>query len=200
MRILVVLAVAALAGCNAYVPHMRTIRGNHSVSRGDYQPAIVDYLRAQEDGSFRYWIAYNLGNVYHFLGESDAAQERWDAARDSGDPELIYRASFNRGVFFFEQGRYREAFQQFRYTLENRPGSLEAKRNMELTLERMLAETELTGTSSGGGAAGTGGTATIEDRLDSGTGDRMLDYMRRREEQRWRANVGQIDEPSDEDW
>ncbi len=194
--------VVVLGSCNAYVPHLRTIRANYNVSRGDYQPAIVDYLRAQEDGFFQHWIAYNLGNIYHFLGESNAALERWDFARNSNDQELLFRASFNRGVFFFEQGRYREAFQQFRLALELQPGHIAAKRNMEMTLERLFAETELTGPAGGQSSTPGGSTpgAPGEDLLDSGTANRMLDYMRRREEQRWRANVEETVDPLTQDW
>ncbi len=190
--------VLPLAGCNVYRPHLLTIRANYNTSRGEYQPAIVDYLRARDGGHFERWLAYNLGNVYHFLGESNAALERWEFARDTDAAPLIYNASFNRGVYFLEQGRYREARNQFRTALEVEPASVDAKRNFELTLERLSAETDLTGDlpSEDSAEAPTGAVSPPE----STGGSRMLDYMRRREDQRWRANQQMLADPDVEDW
>jgi tetratricopeptide (TPR) repeat protein len=189
---------AVLSGCNGYAAHALTVRANYNVSRGEYQPAIVDYLRARENQLYDAWLAYNLGNVYHYLGESNAALERWDFARSSGAPELVYGANFNRGVYFFEQGRYREARRQFRIALEADPGSIPAKRNLELTLERLTAEADLTGETVP--PDGTGDRAERQEEVVSGGSSRMLDYMRRREEQRWRANQQTRVDPDVLDW
>lgn len=195
---LLLITVFLTSGCNVYRSHLLTIRANYNVSRGEYQPAIVDYLRARESGQFDHWLAYNLGNVYHYLGESNAALERWDFSRASDARDLRYGASFNRGVYFFEQGRYREARTQFRTALEVDPTSVAAKRNLELTLERLTAEADLTGDIPPGSETSTSGAATAAD--GSGGGNRMLDYMRRREEQRWRANQQHRVAPDVEDW
>lgn len=196
--------VPLLAGCNAYGPHVQTLRGNYAFSSGDYQPAIVDYLRAQEDGLFEGWIAFNLGNVYYFLGESQAALDRWDAARDTGDRDIMFRSAFNHGVFFFEQGRYREAFRQFRYALELSPGDASARHNMEMTVIRLLADSDLSQRSEErlheSNQQSPSDRSPGDSTLDQGTANRMLDYMRRREEQRWRANVEQAPDAEVEDW
>lgn len=193
-----ILVPIMLSGCNLYGPHFLTARANYNVSRGEYQPAIVDYLRAREGGQFDHWLAYNLGNVYHFLGESNAALERWDHARSSESRDLVFRASFNRGVYFLEQGRYREARRHFRTALELEPANRAAKWNLELALERISAEADLTSeTASMDPAAG---TTRADTSGAGGGGSRMLDYMRRREEQRWRASR-QVDvDPDVEDW
>lgn len=192
------IGLSTLTGCTGYTAHALTVRANYNVSRGEYQPAIVDYLRAQENELYGAWLAYNLGNVYHYLGESNAALERWDSARSSDAPELVYGANFNQGVYFFEQGRYREARRKFRIALEADPGSVAAKRNLELTLERLTAESDLTGEAAP--PNGTGERTEQRERAVSGAGSRMLDYMRRREEQRWRANQQTQVDPDVLDW
>ncbi len=201
---LLALMVPMIVGCNAYGPHIQTLRGNYAFSSGDYQPAIVDYLRAQEDGMFEGWIAFNLGNVYFFLGESPAALDRWDAARDTGDRDIMFRSAFNHGVFFFEQGRYREAFHQFRNALELSPGDVSARHNMEMTVVRLLADSDLSQRSDERTSSpphdSSSDQSPGDSALDQGTANRMLDYMRRREEQRWRANIEQAPDPEVEDW
>lgn len=200
-NVLLSLAIAVsfytLAGCNAYRPHFLTIRANYNVSRGDYQPAIVDYLRAQDNRQYARWLSYNLGTVYHYLGESNAALERWEYALGSDAADLVYSARFNTGVFFFEQGRNREARRYFRAALESHPTSTAAKRNLELTLERLTAEADLTGEISGRTESSENRRASTETRE---SGSRMLDYVRRKEEQRWRANRRHSVNPQIEDW
>ena len=191
--VVIVALVTALASCNAYFPHLRVIRANYNVSRGEYQPAVVDYLRARDDSEVEPWLSYNLGNVYHFLGESPAAVEEWEASRDSGVEDLMFGSSFNRGVFLYEQGRFDEAIGEFRFALQIDPGSRAAKNNLELTLEKIAAGSELEGETT----AGTSGAGSNQD--DDGT-TRMLDYVRRKEEQRWRANSGDGVAPDAQDW
>lgn len=195
MRILLVLGAAlVLSSCNAYFPHLRVIRANYQVSRGEYQPAIVDYLRAREGEEFQPWLSYNLGTVYHYLGESGAAVDQWELAISSAVPEAGFGASFNRGVYLFEQGRYGDAFEAFRYALQLDPGSRAAKTNMELTLQRLEARSDLNGEQSGAASASGGGRGT-----DGGT-TRMLDYIRRKQEQQWRANNQTSLPDGTEDW
>ena len=183
-----------LVSCNAYVPHLQVVRANYNVSRGEYQPAIVDYLRAQETAQFGNWLSYNLGNVYHFLGEAEAADDRWEAARSSNVTDLLFGASFNQGVYLYEQGRYGEALAQFRFALSVEPESVAAKNNFELTLEKIEAGSELAGRSRASTESGSGVS-------QDGTGaTRMLDYMRRTEEQRWRANLDAGVSPTASDW
>lgn len=197
-RLVILLLPFLLTGCNAYFPHLRVIRANYSVSRGEYQPAIVDYLRAREATEYEHWLAYNLGTVYHYLGESGAASVQWETARESDVDDLMFGASFNRGVFLFEQGRYEEAYREFRFALRVSPGSREAKENLELTLERIDAGSELDGEPAreAGASSGASGDA---DGDGAGT-TRMLDYVRRKEEQRWRANSEMAPPREDRDW
>lgn len=191
---LVVLAMLALGSCNAYFPHLRVIRANYQVSRGEYQPAIVDYLRAREVEEFQPWLAYNLGTVYHYLGESGAAVDQWELAIGSDVADAGFGASFNQGVYLFEQGRYAAAFQSFRYALQLDPGSRAAKTNMELTLQRLEAGSDI-----GSDRQSATGTSAGQSGADGGT-TRMLDYIRRKQEQQWRANNQTSLPEGAEDW
>jgi tetratricopeptide (TPR) repeat protein len=196
--ILFSLMVLLLSGCSQELPHARVVRGNYNVSRGEYQRAIVDYLRAREETQYEPWIAYNLGNVYHFLGEADAALDQWDIAQQTDVADLQFGAGFNRGVYLFEQGRYADALPQFRFALRIDPTSVAAKRNYELTLTRLNSGSGLPGDAQSGGQA----EAEQTDGADTpeSTATRMLDYIRRKEEQQWRANAERELSPEDRDW
>lgn len=194
-RIMLFVLPFLLVSCNAYFPHLRVVRANYNVSRGEYQPAIVDYLRAQGVSEYEPWLAYNLGTVYHYLGESGAAVDRWEAAWESDVDDLMYGARFNRGVFLFEQGRFRDAFREFRYALQINPASRAAKTNMELALERIDAGSELDGD---GPRDSTGDEERGES--EAGGGQRMLEYLRRKQEQEWRANQEHGVSDEAEDW
>ncbi len=193
--VILVLILSVFASCGREFPQLRVVRGNYSVSRGDYQKAIVDYLRAREHSEYVPWISYNLGNVYHFLGEAEAAVEQWNRAQNVDIRDLQFGAAFNRGVYYFEQGQYDEALSQFRFALMVDPSSVPAKRNFELAYERMESGSGLTrdSTSVTPGSAG-------ESSGQESTATRMLDYVRRKEEQRWRANAEQSPVEEVRDW
>lgn len=186
-----------IASCTPYTPHARVVRANYNVSRGEYQAAIVDYLRALESEQYELWLSYNLANVYHYLGESGAAVERWDDAQGGDVADLIFGAAFNSGVYLYERGHYEEAFDRFRYALTIDPMNVDAKQNLELTLGKISAEAEI------GEDGDTSPSTTEVDNAEvggPGTGTRMLDYVRRKEEQRWRASSESTPETGVRDW
>lgn len=180
----IVATLITVSSCAPYTSHARVARANYNVSRGEYQAAIVDYLRALESNEFEPWLAYNLANVYHYLGESGAAVDRWADAQNGDVPDLAFGAAFNAGVYLYEQGRYSSAFDQFRYALTIDPASVDAKRNLELALEKIAAESEI---GEEGGTPTSSGEKGRAEADEPGAGARMLDYVRRKEEQRWRA-------------
>ena len=180
LRILAVPAVVLLGSCGFGEPHVSVLQGNYAYGQGRFQRATVEYLEALSTDQHLPWILYNLGNSYHSLGENEAALEMWNAALSSQDPELMYRAGFNRGVLFYEQGRFDEAYNEFRYALVINPSSIAAKVNLELTVQKLRAGTAA---ESGRPAAGNGGG----DGEPSAETLRVLNYIRRKEVNRWRS-------------
>lgn len=181
-----------LAGCAPVSSHLEVLQGNYFFSRGDYQESIVSYLTLLEEPEVGEYVSYNLGNVYQALGEGNAALRMWDQAEASDDLQLLYRVSFNRGVFHFERGEYEEAFDAFKEALRLNNGSLGAKINLELTLLRLNAEEQLTpqtGEQPSGESAEIGSEAL-----------RVLEFVRRKEQQRWEANRERESSEFQRDW
>ena len=174
------LAVVLMTSCSFGEPHISVLQGNYAYGQGRFQRATVEYLGALEQAQHIPWILYNLGNSYHSLGEHEAALEMWNAALSSKDPEVMYRAGFNRGVLFYEQGRFDEAYNEFRYALVINPSSIAAKVNLELTVHKIRAGTAAESgrsTTANGGGDGEPSAETL----------RVLNFIRRKEVNRWRS-------------
>ncbi len=170
---LLLLLLASCGGRNAYI---EVVKGNYYYGRGMYQASVVSYLKALEEGSHTAWIRYNLANVYHSLGETDAALGMWKEAEAAQDHELLFATSFNRGTLLFELGKYREAYDEFRHALEIDPSRVEAKINLELALRKL---------GGGGPSSQSHGDQPPKKREDP---DRILDYVKKKEATRWKAS------------
>ncbi len=180
LRVGTLLALVLMGSCSFGEPHISVLQGNYAYGQGRFQRATVEYLEALEADQHVPWILFNLGNSYHSLGENEAALEMWNAALSSQDPQVMYRAGFNRGVLFYEQGRFEEAYNEFRYALVINPSSIAAKVNLELTVQKLRAGTTA---ENGRPAAGSGGG----DGEPSAETLRVLNYIRRKEVNRWRS-------------
>lgn len=186
------ICLVLLTGCAIGTAYREVFLGNDSFSRGDYQEATVHYLDAQHSGTeYQAWISYNLGNVYHSLGEVNAAMELWNVATHTTDKALLFNVQFNRGIAFYESGHYDEAYQAFRETLELDPANMDAKLNLELTQKKLQA------------AAGTptitetASPSAIQGSEDS---DRLLEYVRRKEGRIWIPTIPHTDTETANDW
>ena len=176
-----------LAGCGMNNVYVDVIQGNYHYGRGHYQQAIVSYLRALETEKHTEWVEYNLGNAYHSLGETEAALAVWETAGLTQAPALQFHIAYNKGCLYYELGKYREAYGEFRHALRLRPSAVDAKINLELSLRKMAS----------------GGDPASQTKIGSiGAGDesgRILDYVRRKEGTKWTA-TGSIDDHNSEDW
>lgn len=176
----------ALSACGME-QHLRVLKGNYAHGQGHFQSATVDYLRAWEEEDYREWVAYNLGNVYYAMGEVQAALGMWERAQESDEADILFGVTFNKGVFYYERGRYEDAYAQFKRSLEIDPGSVDAKVNLELALQKLRAGEQVARGEPSGSDGEEGPTAqTI----------RILEYVRRKEETRWFATE-EIEDESD---
>ena len=137
-KILLLFAVLLiLTGCTKLNPYIRVAKGSRAYANGDFQRANISYIEAGKYGEYDHWISYNLGMVYYALGEVEAAESEWQIAEGAQDEELSYRVLLNYGVLLYERGAYADAYEKFRNALEINPPGVEAKKNLELTVEKM---------------------------------------------------------------
>jgi tetratricopeptide (TPR) repeat protein len=186
-------AVLLVSACDVSSPHISVLRGNHAFEQGNYQAATVHYLEHWDNQTYDPWIAYNLGNVYHFLGEFDAAEEMWRAAGEEEDEELRFAVAFNTGVMAYELAQYNRAYTLFRDALMIDSSSVAAKRNLELALRKLEA---------GEGIEERGDSGEQEQSQEELSSDavRILEYVRRKEGAQWVAPDQQQPTQSGRDW
>lgn len=184
---LLLLPLMLLSSCNILEPGLSVLRGNYLYQQGRYQDALLFYLHGEDSGKFEGRIQYNMGNVYYALGEGPAALELWTIIDGNTDLEVTYNTIFNQGVIYYQMGNYPEAYRSFRTALELRSGSLDAKRNLEMTIDRLEAE------------ARSGETRSESPTLET-TDDarRILQYIRRKEGNPWKSE--QNNPASVNDW
>jgi tetratricopeptide (TPR) repeat protein len=181
------LVIFFLAGCEIQNVYFNLIQGQYYYGRGQYQEAIVSYMRALESDQHTRWVEYNLGNAYYSLGEVEAAASIWDKAAQTTEPALQFHIAYNKGSLYYEMGKYQEACGEFKHALRLEPSALDAKINLELSLRKM---------SSGGGTQSPGNSGPPPAGDDA---SRILDYVKRREGTKWKAS-DEINHRDADDW
>lgn len=191
LRFLTAAAAALLfVSCSDIQAGVDVLMGNYAFQRGDYQKASLHYLHVTADTRFDPWVQYNLGNVYNALGESNTAFAAWNQVDEKAPEELLFRLNFNKGVLQYQKGIYQEAYESFKKALILRPTSLDAKKNLELSLQKIQnLGKQLPPRTSGGDSPGQIGP---ESRA-------LLDYIRRLEGTQWKSTP-QKAESASSDW
>jgi len=153
--------------------YLKVIEGNYAFSRGEYEEANLVYIQGLDTSEYADRLLFNLGNVYHSLGESPAAMEEWQSSvNESQDPELLFRIAFNRGVLHYEMGNYQSAYNDFRKALRLEPDDVEAKANLEYCLRKLnLTENQQENRKKA--------DPSQESKEVSDDGSRILDYVKR---------------------
>ena len=195
--IMAALSAMLATSCDNFQSSLKVLTGNVNHARGKYQKSILNYLHGDdllEDG--RDVVLYNLANVYYSLGEENAAMQTWSLAKSiTSDKDVLYRIAFNQGVFFYQRGRFHEAYSSFRRALKLNPADVDTKINLEDSLLRIskFAGAESSGLQANGLNSGPAGSAVS--RKDG----RLLDYVRRKEVSAWQEAPVES-EAAEEDW
>jgi tetratricopeptide (TPR) repeat protein len=136
-------------------------------------------------------VAYNLGTLYHALGEPEVAEAEWNIAAETDSPELLARVAYNYGIHLFESGRFDEAYRSFRTALELNPQDVDTKINLEYTLQKLESQNE--GPREMGAPEAEGGETGQEVQM-------ILEYVRRKEEGRWQSTETIDEDFRVQDW
>ncbi|HOV37556.1 MAG TPA: tetratricopeptide repeat protein [Spirochaetales bacterium] len=176
--------------CSGATTGWLIVQGNYYYSKGDFQRAQLSYLQALEKGKYAEWIHYNLGNVYYTLGEGKAALEEWEKAELTQDRRVMFNVAFNKGLLSLESGNFKEAERLFKRALELDSTHIPAKINLEYTLKKL--ESSLSG--------GMSAKSSMKQEAIDEQSDRILDYIRKKEINRWMASNKITPEETAEDW
>ncbi|MDR2742194.1 MAG: tetratricopeptide repeat protein [Treponema sp.] len=176
--------------CSDVPGKLKIIEGGFFNSQEMYTEAIVAYRSSLAFTESAPYGEYGLGVVYLSLDEGDAALERFTTAEkaladidDKEHRELRYRIHYNSGVIRFRNEDFAGAAGEFRKALEASGNHIEAKRNLELSLLSTSRR----------------GDSTPSRLIDGGNAERgddaLFDYLRHKEQDRWRSREWVEDTP-----
>jgi tetratricopeptide (TPR) repeat protein len=182
----------AASSCSNSRVYLDVIEGNYAFSRGEYQEANFDYARVKGIEPYTEYISYNLGNVFYALGEIDSAVKEWESINENGKMEITVRKLFNTGVLLFELSRYEESYKIFRHVLEIDPSNINAKINLEYSIQKMNFTTENRAPLS---------ETPVKDLQKTDDVSRILDFVKRKETNIWESeNNSNSDLSKLKDW
>ncbi len=184
------LFTVTLVSCSSARVYVGAVRAANDYSQGEYQDANRRLMRIRDAGVFVPWIDYNLGTVYYALGEPASALDIWQDTDAGATGELAFRLAFNLGVLDYERGAYDSAYRRFRRALEIDPTSIEAKINLEFTIEKL-------------DAPASGGAESERDAAPGAEVERILQYIERierLERNTWRSTESVDEIGETEDW
>jgi Ca-activated chloride channel family protein len=135
--LVVSITVTLVCSCSNIAGKLAVIEGNFYNERQQYAQAISAYMRARKSPEAVPYAEFGLGTVYYNLDEAALAVDRFAAAdqASAGDRTLQYRIHYNTGIVRYEEGNFAGAVSEFRQALELSEESIEAKRNLELSLQ-----------------------------------------------------------------
>lgn len=134
--------ILMLSGCSSETSQI--LKGTYAVKQKQLRHAVSCFFKAGESAKASKnqeaieYALYDLGTTYAMLGESDAAMEKFLLIDDDAPKNVRYAKYYNAGVLAHKEGKYDEALEFFRKSLEIDSSRIEAKINMELSIQ--LAE------------------------------------------------------------
>jgi len=190
--VLVFVISLVFISCNNSNMYMDVIEGNYAFSRGEYQEANLNYLNVRGKKMYNDYISYNLGNVYYALGEVNSAFKEWKSVNEDKESKISIQTNFNTGVLLFELSRYEDAYQMFKNILKFDPSNINAKINLEYSIQKMNFSRENSIKQP---------EEIIENTHKTYDVSRVLDFVKRKESNIWKSTENpDTNSSNQEDW
>lgn len=134
VTIVLLAGVSTLLGGEA---HRRTEKGNQLYLKGQNDPALSEYQKAQASMPEAPQLHYDIGNVLYRQENYAGAAEAYEHALGVAGPELSSRAAYNLGNALFHDEKYDEAVKAYTRALKGAPADTDAKHNLEMALRAL---------------------------------------------------------------
>lgn len=134
------IAFVLLAGLSSFLggeAHRRTEKGNALYEKGQNDPALSEYQKAQGVIPEAPQLHYDIGNVLYRQENWAGAAEEYERALGAAGPDLSSRAAYNLGNALFHDEKYDEAVKAYTRALKNVPQDGDAKHNLEMALRAL---------------------------------------------------------------
>ena len=134
------IALALLAGLSTLLggeAHRRTEKGNALYLKGQSEPALSEYQKAQSVLPEAPQLHYDIGNVLYRQENWAGAAEAYEHALGVAGPDLSARAAYNLGNALFHDEKYDDAVKAYTRALKGAPQDGDAKHNLEMALRAL---------------------------------------------------------------
>jgi len=133
-------------GCKSST--MEVLKGTYSWRQKQFRHSISYFLNAcyaaQETNNQQMIdvAIYDLGTAYQMLGEDTAALERYNQISEEATQNVRFAAFYNSGVIAHSNEDYEKAQEYFRKALEVDNSKINAKINLELSMQMIEAQSK----------------------------------------------------------
>lgn len=128
-------------GCSNQVS--QTLEGVYSFHQKQYRHSIANFkkssqLAENEENQIQLdYSLYNLGTAYLSIGEDESAMKKFSQISSDADKNVKYGAFYNAGIIAYKNSQYEDAKKYFRKALEADNSKIDAKINLELSLQML---------------------------------------------------------------
>lgn len=135
----IIFIIMLFSGCSSNTSSI--LKGTYAFRQKQYKHAVSCYLDVVENNNVDkssdeyYYSLFDLGTAYAMLDENDAAMIRFMQISDDAPEAVRYATYYNAGIIAHKNARYDEALEYFRRALEIDSSKIEAKINMELSIQ-----------------------------------------------------------------
>lgn len=116
------------------------LEGTVAFHRHDYQKAVACFFNAKEISNdnlkTKSYAQFGLATTYLMLGETETALENLQKISDNAPSEILFGSFYNSGLAAYSSGHYDKAIELFRNALLLQSNNIEAKINLELSLQK----------------------------------------------------------------
>ena len=132
-------ALTCLSGCSSET--FSVLKGTYAYHQENYRSAVAEFkntvenARNSEDQMILDYALYNLGTTYAAMEEGKSAANYFSAISEEAPDKLKFAAYYNAGVMAHKNGDFEKARENFRRALEIDSHNIEAKINMELSIQ-----------------------------------------------------------------
>ena len=134
-----ILIVFTLTGCSGSTSDI--LKGTFAFAQKQYSQAVSYFNSANETAKQKgneqamQYALYDLGTAYSLLGEDDAAMEKYFQIVNDAPEAIRYGAYYNAGIIAHKNEDYEHAIEYFKKALEADSTRLDAKINLELSIQ-----------------------------------------------------------------
>lgn len=138
--------VVALLFTSCSSDTLSVLQGTLNWQQKHYRQSIGEFLtvieKENQSQTILDYVNYDLGTTYSVMNEDESAMKRYSKVLEEASPKVKFAANYNSGIIAYRNARYEEARDYFKKALEIDSSSINAKINMEFSMNKIEMESK----------------------------------------------------------